>query len=464
MRGRTSIAAGGRRRIAWRGLTAALAIALVACSGTPADRADPTTPPTSSPTSAADTGTPTPTGSPSVDASPTPDLGSLLEPGATSVRLTPPAEGSFLVRGRYPRAPTRCRDPEPITVTGRFPGTLRISRADDGTLSLTVALSFDRYLEGIAEVPSTWPRAALEAQVVAARSYALATTGWAGAEGEALDTAICATASCQVYRGIPVPPDPTYRRWVRAVHRTDGLVLESGGRPATTVYFSTSNGRTYANEDVFGSAPLPYLRPVPERDDGASPTSRWRARLPFGDLTRFLRAEGLWPRGRTIAAADPGASAVTLRGGGATRTIAADDLRDAVNTWAPCLEPRSYPPPVGDGRLPLTIPSHGLRYSATGRALVVTGRGWGHGVGMVQWGAYGKAREGRSAAEILAFYYGGLTPRRHPEPGLIRVQVASGLSAIRIAPSAAGARVEGHRISGAVAITGRPELRIRAWG
>jgi stage II sporulation protein D (peptidoglycan lytic transglycosylase) len=437
-----------------RGLTAALAIGLVACSGVPADRAEPTAPPT--PTTA--TATPTAAGSPS----PKPGLGSLPEPGDTSVRLTPPPGGSFLVRGRYPWAPTRCRDPEPTTLTGRFPGTLEIRRADDGTLSLTIALPFDRYLEGIAEVPSSWPSAALEAQAVAARSYALATTGWSGTDGDALGTAICATASCQVYRGIPIPPDPTYRRWVRAVRRTDGLVLLSGGRPATTLYFSTSNGRTYANEDVFGSAPLPYLRPVVEVDDEASPTSRWRARLPYADLTRFLRAAGLWPRGRSIAAADAGASTVTFRGGGATRAIAADDLRDAVNTWAPCLEPASYPPPVEGGRLPLTIPSHWLRFSAVDRALLVTGRGWGHGVGMVQWGAYGKARAGRSAAEILAFYYGGLTPRHHPEPGLIRVEVATGLSGVRIAPSGAGARIEGHPLPGAVAISGRPRLEIRA--
>jgi stage II sporulation protein D len=220
-----------------------------------------------------------------------------VEDGATSLRLTPPLGGSFLVRGRYTPLETRCKDPERPTLTGRFPGTLRVRRSGDGTLALTVVLPFDRYLEGIAEVPPSWPRAALEAQAIAARSYALATTGWSGEEGEALDEPICATTSCQVYRGIPVPPNPAHRRWVRAVHRTDGKVLLHDGRLATTVYFSTSNGRTYANEEIFGSDPLPYLRSVAERDDGASPTSRWRVRVPFDDLTRSLRAAGLWPRG-----------------------------------------------------------------------------------------------------------------------------------------------------------------------
>ncbi|HEX5938246.1 MAG TPA: SpoIID/LytB domain-containing protein [Actinomycetota bacterium] len=442
-----------------RGVAALLTtILLVGCTDAPPEPTDRAAT-TSAPPSV--DGSPAPVASPSIDASASPDIGAPIEPGATSVQLTPPPGGSFLVRGRYPRTPTRCRDPEPTTLTGRFPGTLHVRRVDDGTLTLTIALPFDRYLEGIAEVPSSWPRAALDAQAIAARSYALATTGWSGAEGDSLGQAICATASCQVYRGIPVSPDPTYRRWVRAVRRTDGLVLLDEGRPATTVYYSTSNGRTYGNEDVFGSPPLPYLRPVVERDDGASPTSRWRVRLPFDDLTHILRAAGSWPRDRTIVAALPVAGGVRLRGGDATRTISADDLRAAVNTWAPCLEPASYPPRIPGGRLPLTIPSHWLAFSAGDRSLLVTGRGWGHGVGMVQWGAYGKAGAGRSAEEILAFYYGGLRPRSYPQPGLIRVEVATGLVGLRLVASGAGAEIDGRPVPRSLRISGRPRLRVR---
>ena len=380
---------------------------------------------------------------------------------ATSLRLTPPPRGSFLVRGRYPIVPSRCRHAERPLLQGRFPGVLHVGSADDGTLTLTVALPFERYLEGIAEVPPSWPRAALEAQAIAARSYALATTGWSGQEGERLGQPICATTSCQVYRGIPVPPDPTHKRWVGAVRRTDGEVLVRDGSIADTVYFSTSNGRTYANEDVFGSSPLPYLRSVVERDDGASPTSRWRVRLPFRDLAQFLRAGGLWPRGRAIADARPDGLSLTLRGGGTTRSIDAGDLRAAVNTWAPCLHPARYPPTGPKGTLPLTIPSHWLRLSSAGNAVVVTGRGWGHGVGMVQWGAYGKARRGLSASDILAYYYGGLRPQRHPEPGLIRVQIGTGLTVLRISPSGPGAKIGDRPLdTGAIVIAGGDGLEV----
>ncbi|HET6791451.1 MAG TPA: SpoIID/LytB domain-containing protein, partial [Actinomycetota bacterium] len=338
-----------RRRASPRPLIAAALLVAVACSEPSRDV----------PVASAPTPTRSPTASPSTPQEP-------AEPAASSVKLTSATGGSFLVRGRYPFAPSSCRDPEQPTLTGRFPGTLRARLADDGTISLTVTLTFDRYLEGIAEVPPSWPAAALDAQAIAARSYALATTGWSGDEGDTLDQPICATTSCQVYRGIPVPPDPTHRRWIRAVRRTDGEVLLDGGVPATTVYFSTSNGRTYGNEDVFGSEPLPYLRPVSERDDGASPTSRWRVRLPFGDLTAFLRAAGRWS-GRSIARATASDGTLTLHGGGTTRSLDADDLRDAVNIWAPCLRPRHYPTEERGSQLPLTIPSRWLQVSATDR-------------------------------------------------------------------------------------------------
>jgi stage II sporulation protein D (peptidoglycan lytic transglycosylase) len=389
-------------------------------------------------------GPPSGSSSPSVtEPGPPSPSGSVEPPGqggivSKPVRIRPPAGGSLLVHGAYPRVKSKCKHPEQPSLTARYPGTISITPSEEGTLAVTVTLPFERYLEGIAEVPPSWPRAALEAQAIAARSYALATTGWDGAQGETLATPICGTTACQVYGGIPVPRVPGMRRWYRAVRDTAGEVLLYHGRPADTVYFSTSNGRTYGNDEVFGSDPLPYLRPVAERDDGASPTSHWRVRLPFPDLTRFLRAAGEWGPG-AISGVRPRGAGVMVSGGGRSRVLDLSAFRDAVNIWAPCLAPARYPP----GRLPVTIPSRWMTISPAERAVVVSGRGWGHGVGMTQWGAYGKARRGLSAAEILAFYYGGLQPRRHPEPGLIHVQVGTGLTGLRIRPSGPGATING---------------------
>jgi stage II sporulation protein D len=353
--------------------------------------------------------------------------------------------------------PSPCVDAERRRLLARYPGTLWVERADDGTLELLVTLSFERYLQGIAEVPASWPRAALQAQAVAARSYALATTGWTGEEGETLPTPICATTACQVYRGIPVPFEPTVRRWYAAVRHTSGEVLLYDGRPAETVYFSTSNGQTYGNDEVFGSPPLPYLRPVVERDDGDSSVSHWSVRLPFGDLATFLHAGGEWPRAKAISSVQLDGGAVVVEGEGTTRSIDSSVFRGAVNVWAPCLAPESYPP----GSLPLTIPSRWMTVSSGQDAAVFTGRGWGHGAGMVQWGAYGKALRGMPASDILAYYYGGLRPEPYPEPGLISVQVADGLTSLKIKPSGSGAELDGEVLGpGLVSIGGGDQLTV----
>ena len=400
--------------------------------------------------------------SPPLPPSSVPSVSPLAAPepiGASGlVRVKGLGHDSFLVHGAYPHVDSSCKGAEQPRLVARYPGSLAVRRADDGTLSLTVTLPFEAYLEGIAEVPPSWPAAALDAQVIAARSYALATTGWTGEQGATLDTPICSTSSCQVYRGIPVEPVTGIARWYAAVRRTTGLVLLSEGRPADTVYFSTSNGQTYGNEDVFGSTPLPYLRPVVERDDGASPTSRWQVRIGFGDLATFLSRAGVWPDGRAISAVSGDGSSVTVTdGAGSAHALDGTAFRDAVNTWAPCLQPGRFP----SGGLPVTIPSRWVTASSSGGAAFFSGRGWGHGVGMVQWGAYGKAVLGWSAARILGYYYGGLRPRRYPEPGLIHVEVASGLMSLRLHASGPGATIDGHELgSGPLVITGGGELTV----
>jgi SpoIID/LytB domain protein len=421
----------------------ALALAGVAC--TSATVSSPVTAPPPSTT-------PATTIAPSA---PSPDR----NPDVVTIRAN--ADGTVRVHGTYPHVASHCVHATQPKLDARYPGTLTVHRRDDGTLALTVTLPFERYLEGIAEVPPTWPPAALEAQAIAARSYALSTTGWDGPEGATLQTPICSTTSCQVFRGIPVTPTPGIRRWYAAVDRTSGEVLEDSGRPIDAVYFSTSNGHTYPNEDVFGSSPLPYLRPVVERDDGASPTSHWRVPIPFTDLARFLRAGGLWPAGTPIGSVRMSGGSFVVAGGGTSRTVDVSAFDSAVNSWAPCLMPARYPTASRYGSaLPTTIPAHWYTLSSGAGGIVLTGRGWGHGVGMVQWGAYGKARKGWSADRILGFYYGGLRPQTFPEPGLIHVQVADGLTSLRIVPSSRHATVDGQTVRGSIVVRGDDELQV----
>jgi SpoIID/LytB domain protein len=423
-----------------------LLLAVAACTSTVTTAEAPSPQPSASPSISASTSP-----APSRSASTSPDL----------VVIRPRENGSLRIHGTYPHASSECRHPEQPRLDARYPGTLAVRHASDGTLDLTVTLPFERYLEGIAEVPPTWPTAALQAQAIAARSYALATTGWNGPQGATLDTPICSTTSCQVFRGIPVTPTPGIRRWNAAVNATSGQVLQDGGRPIEAVYFSTSNGHTYGNDQVFGSAPLPYLRPVVEHDDGASPTSHWRVTLPFPDLQRFLTRAQLWPAGERIGSLTRTGGSIVVTGGGTSRTIDVGTFDGGVNEWAPCLFPARYPGPSRYGSaLPTTVPSGWYTMSGTGGRAIVTGRGWGHGVGMVQWGAYGKARLGWSADRILGYYYGGLQPQPFPEPGLIHVRVATGLTSVSATPSAGGATVNGQHVSGSILVRGGDQLHV----
>jgi stage II sporulation protein D len=342
---------------------------------------------------------------------------------------------SLLVHGTYPPSGSGCAGPhEQPVLHERYRGTVEVVRAEDGDLFLVGELPFEDYLKGIAEVPRDWPMEALKAQVVAARTYAVSNLDPGG------EYDLCATDACQVYMGVGIEAGPWGGRWSRAVEETEGEVLLYRGQPATTVYFSTSNGRTYPNEAVFGGAPLPYLRGIPERDDVASPLSRWTARVPLEDLARFLAADGRWS-GRPIRHVSQDGGRIVVRGSRRRSAVDLDraGLRDSLNEWASCLEPAQYPAREGGGyRLPQPVPSVWFRSHREGDQLVIEGRGWGHGVGMVQWGAYGKARRGLTYQEILAAYYGGLRPRPGDVPGTIRVLLATDLTSVTVVPSGEG--------------------------
>ncbi len=376
------------------------------------------------------------------------------------VRFVAAPGSSILVHGTYPVVPSPCRAAVRPILHARFTGVVEVGKDSNGRLFVINVLTFEDYLKGIAEVPRTWQVEALKAQVVAARSYALAHQAGPGSEGARLGYQICATTACQVYLGLGIGNGPYGQRWQAAVEQTRGQVLLHGGRPADTLYFSTSNGHTLGNEKVFGSSPVSYLRPVVERDDGSSPLSHWRTRILYADVARFLRAAGDWSSESVTSVTRKG-DRIVVRGGGTSRSLSVTEFRTDVNTWAHCLYPAVYPTVDSDGRLPQTLPSKWFTTSKVRKAVALKGRGWGHGVGMVQWGAEGKAKRGLSYRDILAYYYSGLRPQPFPEPQEIRVGVAVGLNSLVI-EGTGDVTVEGKDVApGPWRVAGGKQLRIR---
>jgi SpoIID/LytB domain protein len=135
-----------------------------------------------------------------------------------------------------------------------------------------VKVPLERYVRGVvsAEMPSNWPMAALEAQAIASRTYAL--TDHAG--GARFD--VYSDTRSQVYAGVAAETARTNA----AVAATAGQVVTYADKPVITYFFASSGGMTENDEDSFlGSAPEPWLRGVPDAYE--SPSSKWKVRLSF---------------------------------------------------------------------------------------------------------------------------------------------------------------------------------------
>lgn len=327
---------------------------------------------------------------------------------------------------------------DPITVEGlhSYYGTIELREASDGIVVVD-RLPLERYLLGLDEVPSDWPVEALRAQAIAARTYALWTLAQPrGGAAATYGFDICASVQCQVFSGADVVLEGG-ERWVDAVLATAGQAVLFRGDPILARYHSTSGGMTLDNEDVFTSeGPYPYLKSVPSTTERGSPIYRWRVRFPLRRLEVMLRGANLLSSPLVSAETVPSSQGlhypdVSLTTSEGTFLIDAEQLRDAVRDAAPELWPGSYPSLRPDGNpLPETLPSN--RYDMTTRDGVarILGRGWGHGVGMSQWGAYGMARAGADRATILEHYYTGAAVGPVVATGDLSVGVAYALDEV----------------------------------
>ncbi|MGH2794495.1 MAG: SpoIID/LytB domain-containing protein, partial [Actinomycetota bacterium] len=350
---------------------------------------------------------------------------------ATSDRLilNPSGDTTFRVQAVYPNPGVTCEAKRKRDLRARYRGRLEIVRQSDGGIAIINHLTFDEYLRGLAEVPRSWPYETLKAQVVAARSYGLYHLNHPTNAGERLGYDICSTDQCQVYRGVQVEQGAFGDAWIKAVTETRGRALLYNGAPIQAFYHSTSPGRT--KRSFPGGSPLPYLASVDGRDED-SPLARWTVRVPLAQLGPILAEDGVWSGGRVTSVRQDGSS-VRLSGSGGSRSIGTDDFRGALNREAACVYPDAYPGVSNGRKLPQTVPSIDYSLRQEGGDAVLTGRGWGHGVGMSQYGARFLGENGREYADILAYYYNGVRPQRVDEPGVIRVLVVEDARLVRVA-------------------------------
>ena len=264
------------------------------------------------------------------------------------------------------------------------------------------------YLVGVvrAEMPASFELEALKAQAVAARTYTLYKIRTGGNHGD--DADICTDSTCcQAY----IAEDQARANWgddadeneekiEAAVHDTDGETILYGGAPILAVFHSSSAGQTRAAGEVWVSD-LPYLQAVDSPEPGdAIPNYYSRAEftaeefrekvaaaLPEADLSGEMDG---WLQN---AVTDAAGSVETVEVGGVT--VKGSTVRSILGLRSACFE-----------------------WEVQGEKLVFFVTGFGHGVGMSQYGANQMAAEGADYREILTHYYTGVTVEPYvPETG-----------------------------------------------
>ena len=306
----------------------------------------------------------------------------------------------------------------------RYGGVLHLT-VHDRQIQVVNQLGIEAYLASVvgSEMPQDWPMAALRAQAVAARTYALRQRGKAGSFD------VQATVASQVYRGL----ESATPRTEEAVDSTRSLVMVHGGKLINAVFHSSSGGATEASGEVWRSQ-LPYLVSVLDHDQ-ESPVHRWQARF---DATQLRRAFGEIGGARSfqvLATSSTGrVRLLRVQGPAGSLRLSGRELRQRLGLKSTMVEfawitdgaePRDED---GNNDVPGGLSWDGTRWigwlqapappplrprpeSGSQPVLEIRGRGFGHGVGMSQWGARALAERGADFRQILQHYYRGVQIR-----------------------------------------------------
>lgn len=310
------------------------------------------------------------------------------------LRVTPP----LTVRGDRKRLTVNGKSVDSLTVSAPavavvngkgYRGSLEITPAERGLLVVN-ELPLEEYLVGLinCEISSAWPLEAIKAQAVVARTFALYQKEARRGARYHLES----TVLDQVYDGCAVEDE----RAALGVRETAGEALTFNGGVALTFFHSNCGGHTEAAEQVWSTS-LPYMGGVPCRYCLDAPTASWEVTLSLTKIEALLKAGGMAISG--LRGIEPGPRndsgrliTVRLATAGETREIPATAFRKALGYTV--------------------IRSTSFEVSVSGDSARFTGRGYGHGVGLCQWGARNRAADGFSYREILAYYYPGTSLRK----------------------------------------------------
>ncbi|UCD32875.1 MAG: SpoIID/LytB domain-containing protein [Desulfobacterales bacterium] len=294
----------------------------------------------------------------------------------------------FTVNGRNLHG-SRCRVTTESTTlkidSRRYRGHVSIT-ATSGGLEVVNSIPLEQYLYGVVpkEMSHKWDKEALMAQAVAARTYVL----YVKNKNSDKPYDVEATTASQVYGGYEAE---TYAS-NSAVDGTHGQVMTYNGSLIIAYFHANSGGHTEDAKNVW-SADIPYLRGIPDRYSERIPGGSWEYFLSYEDVRNRLNRHGLGI-GRIRELKSTGLS----RSG---RNLQVKVVSDQ-GTYA--LKSNNFRIKVGMTKLKSTR----FRMQTHRRGILIRGNGYGHGVGMSQWGANRMAQAGFKYQDILKHYYRGV--------------------------------------------------------
>jgi stage II sporulation protein D len=333
----------------------------------------------------------------------------MLRPGNGGIRATGP-DGK-VVDVEAPTAVWTGGNADIVVDGHAYRGSILVRRSRAGGLTVINTLELESYLLGVLPYEiGTRPESEIEAvkaQAVAARTYAIRRLG----ARDSLGFDFYATVADQVYRGRGAEEAVAQR----AVRDTRGEIVVYHGAPILAYYHSTCGGHTASIDQVWPAEAEPYLRSVSdEREDGSgaycdiSNRYDWTETWTGAELLEDVRT-GLRVHDGARANAVSQIRSIEIRGhttSGRVRTLHIDTDAGSFDVHGDSIRWVLRPEP---GRI-LNSDLFALdvrRKEGAVVALTARGHGWGHGVGMCQMGAIGRARAGQDYREILQHYYRG---------------------------------------------------------
>lgn len=283
---------------------------------------------------------------------------------------------------------------EHFAVGGKtYTGSLTIAKNENGQLNLINTTSLERYLIGIlgSEMSPSWPIEALKAQAVAARSYAYASIYSAQKLAPEKLFDLRATVMDQVYNGIKGFDE----RSKKATEATEDEVLLSRSLPVRTYFHSLCGGRTESAKNVWKNTKATYF--TNDSFCRRTPRITWEYSISKSSFIRNLQENGF----KFKVLQD--VSVITHED-----SLRVDHLLLSTDNGLIMVKANKLRHIFGYTKIRSTWFNIGI----DDKEIIIAGRGFGHGVGMCQWGAKGMAEAGYSYKDILKFYYGNATLKK----------------------------------------------------